>query len=294
MKPLILGTAQFGQLYGITNVQGPPAEAEIKEILALAWENGVNAIDTAAAYGNSEAILGRLIPAASWRVISKIPRNKKFLTGERYGRFLRDSIYRSLSKLDQQVIDTLLVHSATDLLSADGRYLYDKLRQFQSEGLVKKVGVSIYTGREIEEICQEFRLDVVQLPISILDQRLIRSSHLQLLQSRGIEVHARSIFLQGLLLTAPKNLPEIFDPIKPHISRLNSVAASLDMSMLDLCIGFVSSLAELDGLVIGVESTAHLKQILRSVSSRPNVGDMSHLALEDSRYLHPGAWASLN
>ena len=294
MKPLILGTAQFGQRYGITNFHGPPTEEEIRGILAIAWEKGIKAIDTAAAYGDSETILGKVISDAPWRIISKVPKNSKPLTGKAYGRFLRNSIYQSLRKLRRSVLDTLLIHSAADLLSGEGPYLYDKLRQFQSEGLIRKLGVSVYTGTEIEKICGKFKVDVIQAPISILDQRLIESGYLSWVQREGIEVHARSIFLQGILLTPLEDLPKIFDPIKLHIARLHEVAESRGTTVLDLCVGFVSTLKDLDGLVIGVESKAHLQQILRSASAPQNIGDMSHLAINDSRFLHPGNWTRLN
>jgi aryl-alcohol dehydrogenase-like predicted oxidoreductase len=293
MTPLILGTAQFGQPYGITNVQGQPTGAEVKNILTLAWESGVTAIDTAAAYGDAERILGGLVSDSPWRIISKIPKNEKLLSGKRYGRFLRSSLYQSLRNLGQQYIDTLLAHSAGDFLCAEGQYLYNKLRQFQSEGLVKKIGVSIYTGEEIDKICQEFQMDVVQLPINILDQRLIRSSHLQLLSDGDIEVHARSIFLQGVLLTQPNRLPTIFHPIKEDISKIVDAAADRKMSVLDLCLGFVAGIREVNGLVIGVNSKMHLTQVVRAAAAENVVGDLSHLALEDGRYLNPGSWESL-
>ena len=197
---LVIGTAAFGQPYGATNTRGQVRERTAGEMLERASALGIDTVDTAPAYGAAEALLGRLPQARRFAVVTKFN-----LPGETKGRdpaaAVIEGLTQSLRDLDRRKVDALLLHRGSDLLGPRGGGLLRGLQQAKTDGLADRVGVSIYDGEEIDAVLSRFRPDIVQLPLSVVDQRLITGGHLERLANLAVEVHARSAFLQGLLPT---------------------------------------------------------------------------------------------
>src|SRR5205085_51237 len=162
-----LGTVQFGLDYGISNATGRPAEAEVQTILSGAAAAGVRILDTATAYGESEAVLGRLTrPDDEFRIVTKIPRVTSIEA-------IADTFAQSLQRLQRSSVYGLLLHDADDLLSAHGDRVFAQLRKLQQEGRTQKIGVSTYTPEQVDSLLPRYEFDLIQVPLNLFDQRLI-------------------------------------------------------------------------------------------------------------------------
>src|SRR5262249_48966545 len=138
----------------------------------------------------------------------------------------------------------------------------------KESGSVGRIGVSVYTAAEIDGICRRFPVDMVQLPVSVLDQRLLASGHLRLLKDRGVEVHARSVFLQGLLLSEPENLPDYFRTVRDSLAVFRARASEHGMSAIEAALQFALRIPEIDCVLVGVCDAPQLAQIVAAASSR--------------------------
>jgi aryl-alcohol dehydrogenase-like predicted oxidoreductase len=204
---------------------------------------------------------------------------------------LIEACERSLQRLRQPALYGLLVHRVDDLLSAGGGYLVDAMRELQRRKRVEKIGVTVYTGEQIDAILKLFVPDIVQLPVSVLDQRLVRSGHLAQLGSRGVEIHARSVFLQGLLLMDPGSASAHFEPFRPALRKVRAHAAATQVSPLQLALGFVKSLSHIAIAIVGTSSAADLGEIVDAwqAAAGPRF-DCGELACEDERLVNPALW----
>ncbi|MEE2996017.1 MAG: aldo/keto reductase, partial [Pseudomonadota bacterium] len=189
----------------MTNKNGKPSDTTVSRIVADALEGEVGLIDTAPVYGDAESRLGALLPDdGDCAIVTKtVSRRHSTQFGKEDSRIVRDGFTASLDRLRRDAIYGLLVHAGSDLLEPGGERLVDTLREFQEAGLVQKIGVSIYDAEELDRILNVFKPEIVQLPLSVADQRLQQSGHLAVLKALGVEIHARSVFLQGVLLAEP-------------------------------------------------------------------------------------------
>ena len=286
-----LGTVQFGLDYGVSNPAGKTPEAEVGHILQLASNNGMRVLDTAAGYGESEAVLGRSLPPQhSFAIVTKAPAMRADEAGNDYIGRVKATLRQSMARLRQETLYGLLVHRAEDLLSAQGEQMMDALLEFKQQGMVQKVGVSVYKAEQIDAVLARHPVDLVQLPISVLDQRLIASGHLAALKRAGIEVHARSVFLQGLLLMPPHALPDYFATIQDHLTGYHTWLEGSALAPLQAALGFVLGLPELDHVILGVNSTAQLQEILAAQAGQLDAYSMARFALQDPAMLDPSRW----
>lgn len=288
-KRIGLGTAQFGLDYGISNSRGQIEESDISDILALAQTEGITLADTARAYGTAEAALGQCWPADHlFDVITKMPK----LTGERPAREeLRDSLAESLANLRLRSLGGLLAHDSEDLLGPDGDELWDGMVALKDAGLIQKIGASVYTGEQVEDLLARRAVDVVQVPLSLFDQRLVSSGHLSLLKDKGVDIHARSIFLQGLLLMDADALPDGLDAARAPLIQLRNRLARFGLSALEAAIGFCLAQPEIDRLIVGVTSCDELNGIL-AAAAKPLREDFpwTECAITDKSVIDPRLW----
>ncbi len=277
-----LGTAQFGMPYGVANKTGQVNLEEVSKILELAQSRGVYIIDTAAAYGESEKVLGNFLLKYNFKVVSKIPSLTKAKDS------IATSIDNSLSNLKLDSFYGLLFHDASDLLCNKANENWKNLQDAKYSGRVEKIGVSVYEPEELSQIINQFEIDIVQLPLNLFDQRFITSGMMSELKKRGIEVHVRSIFLQGLLLMAPELRPSYFKSYSDHLAKYDDYLAQYHCTGLDATIGFVQNCNFVDHFICGVDNVGQLKEIL-NVKSKKNDG-MEDLACYDQGLIHPGRW----
>jgi aryl-alcohol dehydrogenase-like predicted oxidoreductase len=292
INKIVLGTAQFGLSYGISNNFGKIDQGMAKDILCYSKNKGVEYLDTAHLYGNSEEIIGKSVSPGYWKIITKTPVFSDKRIEDIHANHLRSSLNDSLNVMNQEFIEGLMIHNCEDLLKPGGWKLYEEMNNLKSYGFIRKIGVSVYSSDQIRRILDRYEIDIVQLPISIFDQRLINDGCLELLKSKGVEIYARSVFLQGLLLMDYKNIPIYFEPINKVIRDFDRLSNSIKADKIALAISFVTSLKEIDHVVIGVDNITHIKQVIEIVESMDSIcmEDYKHLSVSNPSFVNPSNW----
>jgi aryl-alcohol dehydrogenase-like predicted oxidoreductase len=243
---LALGTVQFGLPYGISNSNGQTTLEEATRIIDLARISGVSLLDTAMAYGESESRLGQ-IGVDSFKVVTKLsalPENCSDLK-----KWAREQIECSLQKLGLKSLYGLLLHSPAQLLGSQGYSLFGALKDFKKCGLVEKIGISIYSPSELADILPLFPVDLVQAPFNSMDRRLIESGWMRKLHADGIEIHVRSVFLQGLLLMPLDKIPAKFARWSSLWKKWHDWLSQTNISPQAACLSFVKSIPEIDQII---------------------------------------------
>jgi len=287
-----IGTVQFGRDYGVTNAGGKVPAEQVRRILDRAASAGMDLLDTATLYGESETTLGAAMPAGhGFRIVTKTAQFQSPVITANDATDLLQTFRLSLKKLRRPAIYGLLLHRATDMLGPGGDRLFDALRQIKAEGLAKKIGASVYTGEEIDRLMDMGDLDLIQLPLNWLDQRLAASGHLAKLHAAGIEIHARSAFLQGVLLQAPDSLPAYFAPLRPHLAACRARMAAAGYSPVSAALAYPLSHPEVSAVVCGVTSVHELDQIIDAYPATPPAFEWAAYSNDDAAWLNPSTWA---
>ena len=285
-----LGTVQFGIDYGISNKDGQCSLDEVKLILEKAEQEGIRIIDTAFHYGESENILGQILPKNHrFDLITKTPNFETTIVTSKEVKFLENTFLQSLKRLNQISIYGILIHHVDDLFKNGGDLLIKKLNDFKKQGLVKNIGVSVYTVEQINKILSNYSIDLIQVPINILDQRLLKSNTLEKIKSLGIEIHARSIFLQGLLLIDPEDLSPYFESIREHLKKYRLTLKKHKIKPVQAALNFIGNIQEIDVMLCGVSSHAELEDIISSLRKSTPL-DFTPYAIDDSLILNPSNW----
>jgi len=287
---IALGSAQFGMDYGLSNKHGKSKKYEVSKILKYAHSQGVGLIDTAPSYGDSENILGNLIHKYDFKIVTKTPKFDGNSIDNFHSIQLNEAFYKSLDNLDKQRVYGLLVHSCDDLLKPGGELLYKKMQELKKIGMVEKIGVSVYSSLQINSVIDRFNIDIIQLPINIFDQQLLVDGSLEKLKNKNIEIHARSVFLQGLLLMDPLEIPQYFLPIQDKIKMFSNTAKSLSLSKLELALNYVNEISEIDKIVIGVNKFKQFDELLNAKQIKINPNDFIENSINHTQYTHPMLW----
>lgn len=288
---IALGTAAFGMDYGITNADGRVGNAEVKAILSMARACGIDLLDTAPGYDEAEKILGASSEADEFKVITKLPGTTGSVIHQADIVAAVDSVERSLAQLARPRIDSLLLHDAGDLRKSGARELLARLSALKAEGVIGKLGVSVYDPEDVDMVYGVFEPDIVQIPCNLLDRRFPDGGYLEMIVERGGEVHARSAFLQGLLLQDVDALPDWCRPWLGIFNELRNEVNRAGLSPLQACLGFLLNNSLIERIVIGVTHRAELQQIMAAVSELHEVTvDISHLPLGPRELIDPRRW----
>lgn len=289
-----LGTVQWGMDYGVANQSGRPASNQVGKMLDLARTRGVVFLDTAYAYGDAERMLGEQeVASRGFQTITKTkPQRSSDISEDNVSDVIR-AFHESLGRLRCERVYGLLVHHADELVTRGGQRLWEALEESKVRGYVQKIGVSVYRPSQLEDILGKYQIDLVQLPFNIYDQRFKRNGALEHLKQMRIEVHARSIFLQGLLLMSSEELPAHFAPIRDHHRRLHGVFREAGITPLQGCMYYCFAETKVDRLIIGCETVEQLSAITSAANDNATAAVFSELgnfALVDEGVLNPGAW----
>jgi len=286
-----LGTVQFGLDYGLSNTGGQTPEQDVKAVLQRAADAGVRVLDTAAAYGESEAVLGRCVwPEAPFSVVTKTVQPKYLgIDAENLGTFMR-SFGESLERLGRPSVYGLLVHDTEDLLKPGCERLYDWLCGLRDEGRVEKIGVSLLSSEQGQRIFERYSLDIVQLPFNVLDRRMERSGLVAELKRANVEIHARSVFLQGVLLMNPGELPPHFDGVKAHLRRYRESLTDAGIPATTAALAFVLRHPAIDIALCGINTSLQLEDLLGVCEWRGLLPTLDEFALDQDEILDPYRW----
>lgn len=291
-----LGTVQFGLDYGITNRSGRPSQDQADAICGVAAAAGMDTLDTASLYGDSEAVIGRSAAAAALHVVTKTPKFADLAdTGEAVAR-LRAGLVQSLAQLRRARVDALLFHDADDLLGRQGEALWAEMEAAKARGEAGKIGLSVYNGAQIDAALARFPIEIVQLPFNPLDRRLIGGGQLDRLAEAKVEVHARSLFLQGLLLQPADAIEPRFGALRDAIAELRDWAAQQDLAPLEAILALALSERRIDRFIVGVTTPSELRDIVSAAENGQRAQlktDFSGSVALDSRHLDPSRWPEL-
>ena len=270
--------------YGIANSSGRIVQEEVSSILNFAWENGIKCLDTAEAYGTSELAIGTHIeahPNQSWEIITKVRAR---------GDSVVDQINSSTKKLRIQPA-VLLAHDTDSFLTAN---FQEGLAKARDHGMISKLGVSLYRQDEIERVmAAKVPPEIIQLPMNILDTRLYRNGVLTELDNQNIEIHVRSVFLQGLFYLTALELRDNFSEVIPYLDRLRSISESANVSIAELSLLWLESLEQVSKIVVGVDNPSqlhgHLATLQQSVDTA-YFDEALSIPFTNEKILNPSLW----
>lgn len=289
MSQLVLGTVQFGLDYGITNTAGEISDDAVVEMLEFAQTKGIHIFDTAADYGNSQQRLGQLAP------INSTPRYvTKFSLPPNDSQPTRANIFQdSMDLLQVERLYGVLFHKLTDLSDPRFESTLNILRSARDTGQVSRIGISIYNLEDLKLALKVFPdLDLLQLPANILDLNLLESDEVLQLKENGVEVHVRSVFLQGLLLADPSLLASFFEPLKPALTQLNKIASDSGKNVLELVLAKIRRHDSVDAVIVGATSVQELEEITRGWNSGSDFTDFD-LPSVSQEILDPRKWPKM-
>ena len=262
MAELCLGTVQFGMKYGVNNQIGrQPTWQESFDMLTYAFENGINIIDTAAAYGEAETILGAYNRECGKlkdvKVISKLRPNVIDKTEKDIFGVVKGELEISLKRMELNKIDGYLLHTPEYIYNSD---IVEAMIRIKHEGMIDNIGVSIYDIKEGYAAIETGVIDYIQLPYSILDQRGIKSGFIEDAKAHGIKIYTRSAFLQGLFMMDKDEIPDHLKKSVPYLDTMNAIIEKYNVDKVAAIMSFVKYETNIDYLVFGVEKKEQLIQ----------------------------------
>tara|TARA_B100001287_G_C22592894_1_gene486531 strand:+ start:211 stop:1080 length:870 start_codon:yes stop_codon:yes gene_type:complete len=284
---LAIGTAQFGLDYGISNRDGQINFAEAKSIIDALRINNIDTIDTAMNYGESELILGK-IGIDGFKIVTKLPEIDHSIPDKLS--WAKNMILKSLDSLNTHSISCILFHKSSDIFISNLK-IYEYLLSLKESGIIDKIGVSIYDPSELDLILDKnIKIDIVQTPFSIFDRRLKSTGWLKKLSSMNVEVHARSIFLQGLILQKRADRNKYFNKWDKVFSLYEEWLNDTNQSKLSAAVNYVYSEKDISKVIVGVQSSTQLYEILGSLTTNNYKAPPKTLEVDDLSLINPTHW----
>jgi len=284
---LALGTVQFGMNYGIANQYGQVTKRVVKNMLELACLNGIDTLDTAISYGNSESCLGE-VGTKGFKVVTKLQAipNKC----DNISIWVKKQVFESIERLGVSSLYGLLLHRSDDLLKPYGEMLFSVLMSLKADGLVQKIGISIYEPSELDELIPKYKFDIVQAPFNLIDNRLSNSGWLKKLKHNGVEIHTRSTFLQGLLLLNRSSIPLKFAKWSVLWDNWHHwLAEHIEITAVEACLAYPLSFSEIDRVIVGAESVYQLDEIIKAVNLE-KINILPDIYCKDKYLINPSYW----
>ena len=275
MNKIVLGTVQFGLQYGVNSV-GRPSEEAVKGILAEAAKGGITTLDTSSAYGNSEEILGECItPEEHFKIVSKSPKGTTPVGG---------MFNSSLKRLKVDKLYGYLLHHFE--VYKNNPKAWDEFVALKESGKVQKIGFSLYTPEELQFILDhKSPFDLIQVPFNIFDKKFL--PYMKELHEKGVEIHVRSTFLQGLFFKDREALPEKLKPMMKYLLQLDEYSKKSGLSISEIAMNYNLQNPYIDGVLIGVDNVEQLKTNLTSVKDTPI--DIE-IEVKEQELLNPVNW----
>lgn len=279
LSKLGLGTSQFG-LDQPPGPRGKPREAEARDILSIAGRSGLSVLEVARGSVTADTLLRGALPQPNpFRMT---------LTAVRPDRgpdMVEAELRAQMLRLGVERVDTIVASSATDLFSPLGPQLWDRLKALKDEGLCRRIGVPVYASDDPVGVARRFKPDLIQAPASLLDQRLLLDGSLATIAEMGIEVHLRSIFLNGVLFLPPDRAPSHLKAAAGRISRARRLIAEGKSDPLQAALGFALSRPEASHVLVGVTSAAEMSAVVAAAMSPPPDLDWDEMAIDDPEAL---------
>ena len=287
MNKLILGTVQMGLDYGINNSFGKISIQESHQILLRAHISGITTLDTAEAYGNAHKVIGEFHkshPNHRFNIVTKVPHSIEENS-------IEIKIKEYLKDLEVNCLEILMFHSFDSFKSNQEACL--KLLELKSKGLIKHIGVSVYTNDQIEYLLDKDYITVVQLPFNLLDNYSARGNLLEELKLKGKIIHTRSAFLQGLFFKKTSDENKIVQKLQSELEILNQIVVQTNCSMEELALSYCLFQKNIDNVIIGVDSEDHLNTNIKASSYKiqeDTIQKINNIKTKDVDLLNPSLW----
>lgn len=259
-KKIAIGTANFGSDYGHFN-KTKLSKQKINKILKRCRLSNIDTVDTSSDYFKAEFFLGAS-GVKELKIISKIYVNEGLIKEQK--KFLDKKIKKSLSDLKVKKLYALLFRKPENILDRSKIKIWQHAKNYQKEGIISKIGFTIYDPIELDKAYDILKPDIIQVPYNIFDRRIESSGWMKKLYNEKVEIHCRSIFLQGLLLKNKNQLPEQFKRYKIKWNEYHAWLKKEKVTPLEACLAIAHKKKEISKIVIGVENDLQLKSILET------------------------------
>lgn len=287
---LVLGTVQLGLNYGINNSFGKPSKEKAYDILNSAYDMGIRTLDTAEAYGNSQEVISAFLsdnPQKKFNIITKLSADNKLAKGE-----LLHHIFSNCKIFYTEFLEGYMFHNYYSFKKS--LFLYEEILDAKNKGIIRYTGISLYTNQEVEDIIDNYDgFDFVQIPFNLFDNELKRKSIIKKAKLKGIKVHTRSCFLQGLLFKKTEDLTGVLKQSEPYLAQINKIAQESGFQVGNLALYYCLSKPYIDKVLIGVDS---VEQLQKNINWSQNPIDSAILNKIDNIHvlendiLNPALW----
>lgn len=291
INKLILGTVQMGLSYGVNNSLGKITLKESHEILLKAHMSGITTLDTAEAYGNAHKVIGKFHENHHnhrFKIITKVP---YCFEEDNVEDNIEDKIKGYLKDLNVDHLETLMFHGFESFKRNQGALV--KLLKLKSVGLVKHIGVSVYTNSELEYLLDKDYITVVQLPFNLIDNYSLRGDLLEELKLRGKVIHTRSVFLQRLFFKKTNDENKVVQKLQTELKIIHEIAEQSNCSIEALALSYCLYQKNIDGVIIGVDSEEHLRANMKASLHKIEkeiIRRIDKIQVEDVDLLNPAKW----
>ncbi|MFT2112608.1 aldo/keto reductase [Marinomonas sp. 2405UD68-3] len=290
---LALGTVQFGVDYGVSNTQGKPSTQEVHNILQLAAEKQIVTLDSAIGYGDSHSAISSFNELHNYfSIITKIPPFQAKQFDSHSQQQYVEYIDQCFSELKCSHLNAILFHQVADIFKPGVEPILNYLEQLKAKHNITHTGVSLYSGVNITELVQHPSINLVQIPFNAFDNYFKKNNALTCFKDNNITVHARSVFLQGLLLMPIDKLNDYFLPWRKYLKQFHLIAKQLNVSALTLCLAYVEKEPSIDRIVVGVNSECELTEIFNAYETinTLNLLELPSLAIDAPQLTNPALW----
>lgn len=287
MQKLVLGSANFYKIYGLQKIKIKNFNNK-KKILELLKNFKIEYLDTAIDYKFKSSLIKKS-KIQKLKIITKIKLSKNNKKNNTIN--FKKNIKKELKKFKIKSLDYVLLHNPDDLYKKEGKNLLANLKKFKKIKIIKKIGVSIYEPKELKNILLNFKPDLIQVPLNIFDTRILKSKYFNLIKNKKIEIQARSIFLQGLILKKQKELRQLkVNPLLvKKIKTFENWCLKNQISKLGACINFVKKIKHVKYLTIGVNSPDELSQIFKEFDVKREIR-FKNFAIKNYNIIDPRNW----
>ncbi len=287
LKKICLGSANFGSNYGYKN--NKLKIKDLKKIIEKAKKENIKFFDTAFSYKNSEKNLGKFA-SKSFEIITKIPKVPSSKTNIK--KWIKITINKSFKNLKKAKIYGILIHDIKVLENKKkAKIILEYLEELKNKNKIKKIGISVYSLKELKKCFKVYNFQIVQFPFNIFDNRIIKSKLILKLKKKNVELHARSIFLQGLLLEDSKFFEKKFKTHKKKIIIFEKWIKKNNLNKLQACIKFAFNTKIIDKFVIGFSKYDQFIEIIKILKKRTVINSLpKELTNINSKLLNPKLW----
>jgi len=282
INKLVIGAANFSKPYGLL---GSKLNLNVFKKICKTYnkKNCTLTLDTAISYENSYKIISK-ISDIRLKIITKFPLTKKKVSLVD----VREMLNNDLQKLKQKKFYAVLIHNTNILRTKNGKNIYKFLLQLKQEKLITKIGFSIYKTKELKRFYKKYKPEIIQLPINLFNQEFLESGWLKKIKKDQVEIHARSVFLQGIILNSENKIFKN-NPFKNHFLLFHKWMIKNKINAFDSSLNFISQIKYLDKIIIGINSFKQFEKILNFKTKK---GNFNYRALKSTnqKLINPSKW----